>query len=62
MTNRFTPHKHADMLKKYAEVAAYRNDPWVEFQILSKDGIWINFNNNIAFVEAFDYRWIGDWR
>jgi hypothetical protein len=27
-----TPHPHAEMIMKYAEVAARRVDPWVEFE------------------------------
>lgn len=56
-----TPHPHAEMMAKYAEVAARRVDPWVEFEFKNKfNGNWITFNGNPKFAVHYEYRHIGD--
>ena len=54
-----TPHPHAEMMAKYAEVAARRVDPWVEFEV-EDHGLWIKCAFSISFQTDLKYRHIGD--
>ena len=56
-----TPHPHAKIIAKYAEVAARRSDPWVEFEWFDKiNDTWAICRFPIAFAEERNYRYIGD--
>lgn len=61
-----TPHPHAEIMAKYAEVAARRVDPWVEFQMRRNtipDDRWINISGSTPhprWEENMEYRHIGD--
>ena len=55
-----TPHPHAEMMAKYAEVAARRVDPWMEFEIKIEKDEWIKCENFVCFDVTLDYRHIGD--
>ena len=55
-----TPHPHADIMMKYAEVAARRVDPWVEFEGSSDGESWGDCISPISFPNCFKYRHIGD--
>lgn len=54
-----TPHPHADIMMKYAEVAAKRVDPWVEFELKSGDDKWVKVHQ-FSFDAHLEYRHIGD--
>jgi len=60
-----TPHPHAEMIMKYAEVAQRRADPWVEFE-WGVDGVhwcscdrWIYFKTDSCYRHIC-YRHIGE--
>ena len=56
-----TPHPHAALIAKFAEVAARRSDPWVEFEYknsVSKN--WEKTISTISFFHDAEYRYIGD--
>ena len=55
-----TPHPHAEIMAKYAEVAARRPDPWVEFEFKCDGQGWTKSTMLISFYEEFNYRYIGD--
>jgi hypothetical protein len=55
-----TPHPHAEMIAKYAEVAARRVDPWVEFEWGKNDSHWCSCDKWINFNNDNCYRHIGD--
>lgn len=55
-----TPHPHADIMAKYAEVAARRDDPWVEFEWRDFDKTWRKAGEMISFSSHTEYRYIGD--
>jgi hypothetical protein len=56
-----TPHPHAEIMAKYAEVAARRVDPWVEFEYKHKaNKNWISFISYPNFNIDYNYRYIGD--
>ena len=56
-----TPHPHAAVMAKYAEVAARRVDPWVEFEVKSGEEFsWSNCTSFICFRAEYEYRHIGD--
>lgn len=58
-----TPHHHAEMIMKYAEVAQRRADPWVEFEITfdEDDDCWSSCDFELRFlVNGRRYRHIGD--
>jgi hypothetical protein len=56
-----TPHLHAEIIAKYAEVAARRFDPWVEFEVKSGEEFsWSNCTSFICFRAEYEYRHIGD--
>ena len=56
-----TPHLHAEMMAKYAEVAARRIDPWVEFEQYSYcDEDWFTLEVPTFFDAHLEYRHIGD--
>ena len=55
-----TPHPHAEIMMKYAEVAARRVDPWVEFEGSSDGECWEECICPISFPDCFKYRHIGD--
>jgi hypothetical protein len=56
-----TPHPHAEMIMKYAEVAQRRDDPWVEFEIFGADGEqWVTSKSHLQFHACCKYRHIGE--
>lgn len=56
-----TPHPHAVLMTKYAEVAQRRRDPWVEFEIYSESfGNWVALEVPTFFDSVLKYRHIGD--
>jgi hypothetical protein len=59
-----TPHPHAEMIMKYAEVAQRRVDPWVEFQITfdEDDDCWSSCVDELRFLVngGRRYRHIGE--
>lgn len=56
-----TPHPHAAIIAKYAEVAARRVDPWVEFEYKYKaNKNWLSFLASPNFNVDYEYRYIGD--
>lgn len=58
-----TPHPHAEIMAKYAEVAARRVDPWMEFEHCCDDideHYWIQCDEFIGFHADYFYRHIGD--
>jgi hypothetical protein len=58
-----TPHPHAEMIMKYAEVAQRRVDPWIEFEYsFDKDAdYWSICDVEIRFlVDGRRYRHIGE--
>lgn len=55
-----TPHPHAEIMAKYAEVAARRVDPWVEFELSYCDEDWIALETPTFFDAHLEYRHIGD--
>jgi len=56
-----TPHPHAEILAKYAEVASRRVDPWVEFEFKHKfNKDWAVFICHPHFAVDYEYRHIGD--
>ena len=55
-----TPHPHAEMMAKYAEVASRRVDPWVEFEIKNTENEWIGCAATCCFYHKNEYRHIGD--
>ena len=56
-----TPHPHAAIMANYAEVAARRVDPWVEFEYKHKaNKNWISFISYPNFNIDYNYRYIGD--
>jgi hypothetical protein len=56
-----TPHPHATMMLKYAEVAARRVDPWVEFERFSHcDREWDGLPYHPDWTQGQTYRHIGD--
>ena len=56
-----TPHPHAEIMAKYAEVAARRVDPWVEFEVkCGEEFSWSNCTSFICFRAEYEYRHIGD--
>ena len=56
-----TPHPHAEIMAKYAEVAARRVDPWVEFEYKAISGdIWEELTSNPSWHTIREYRHIGD--
>ena len=55
------PHPHAAIMAKYAEVAARRVDPWVEFEFKHKTNEnWVVFICHPHFAVDYEYRHIGD--
>lgn len=56
-----TPHPHAVLMTKYAEVAQRRRDPWVEFQVYSDPfSYWVTLEVPTFFDSTQRYRYIGD--
>jgi hypothetical protein len=55
-----TPHPHAEMIMKYAEVAQRRVDPWVEFEWGVDDAHWCSCDRWINFNINNCYRHIGE--
>jgi hypothetical protein len=56
-----TPHPHAEIIMKYAEVAQRRIDPWVEFEIFGADGEqWVTSKSHLQFHACCKYRYIGE--
>lgn len=56
-----TPHPHAAIMAKYAEVAQRRRDPWVEFEQYSYcDEDWFTLEVPTFFDAHLEYRHIGD--
>ena len=55
-----TPHPHAEIIAKYAEVAARRSDPWVEFEYRVETGCWSPCDIDVRFLANRYYRHIGD--
>jgi len=55
-----TPHPHAALIAKFAEVAARRVDPWVEFEVRCEVKGWTRCGEFNGFHPDFEYRHIGD--
>jgi len=56
-----TPHPHAEIMMKYAEVAARRVDPWVEFERFSHcDMEWDGLPYHPDWTQGQAYRHIGE--
>jgi len=55
-----TPHPHAEIMAKYAEVAHTRPDPWMEFEVKFEYGNWDRCTKSISFSFDGSYRHIGD--
>jgi len=57
-----TPHPHAAIIAKYAEVAARRVDPWLEFEWASEEAAYVWRKHTCApiFKESNQYRYIGE--
>lgn len=55
-----TPHPHAELIAKFAEVAARRVDPWMEFEIKNTETEWIGCAATCCFYHKNEYRHIGD--
>ena len=56
-----TPHPHAALIAKFAEVAARRVDPWREFEYKNSiSGNWEKTISTISFFHDAEYRYIGD--
>ena len=56
-----TPHPHAEIIAKYAEVAARRCDPWVEFEWFDRiNDMWAVCECCMEFNISRSYRHIGD--
>ena len=56
-----TPHPHAEMIMKYAEVAAWRIDPWVEFEWFDDClGKWVVFKEMSPMFSFRKIRHIGE--
>ena len=53
-------HPHAEIMAKYAEVAARRVDPWDEFEIKNTKNEWIKCICPCCFYITNEYRYIGD--
>jgi len=56
-------HPHAEIMMKYAEVAARRIDPWVEFEITFDEDAdyWSSCDVELRFlVDGRRYRYIGE--
>ena len=54
-------HPHAEVMAKYAEVAARRVDPWVEFQVYKTFfSQWVTLETPTFFDTNQQYRYIGD--
>ena len=55
-----TPHPHAEIMAKYAEIAACRTDPWIEFQYTCATNNWLKLKDHPTWDESIKYRHIGD--
>ena len=57
-----TPHPHAALMMKYAEVASRRINPWVEFEFrnLNSQYGWDVLSGTPSFESFYEYRYIGD--
>jgi hypothetical protein len=55
-----TPHHHAALMAKYAEVANRRVDPWVEFEGRCIGDNWSKCCESLRFYDDGEYRHIGD--
>ena len=55
-----TPHPHAEMMMKYAEVAARRVDPWLEFEFRCLSDNWSKCSEFLRFYDDYEYRHIGE--
>lgn len=55
------PHPHADLMAKYAEVAAKRVDPWVEFERYNYlTGGWDRLDEHPSWRPNVIYHYFGD--
>jgi hypothetical protein len=52
-------HRHAPLMAKYAEVAARRPDPWIEFGYFY-EGEKVRFEEEVIFYETDDYEYLGE--
>lgn len=56
-----TPHPHAALIAKYAEVAARRSDPWAEFEMrIGGSSEWVKCDMPISFQNYWECRHIGE--
>jgi hypothetical protein len=55
-----TSHPHAEIMAKYAEVAARRTHPWVEFDVKFEYGGWDRLKDHPTWNESMRYRHIGE--
>lgn len=54
-------HPHAEIMMKYAEVAARRVDPWAEFEFRGGEGDpWERPAVNVSFYADWEYRYVGE--
>jgi hypothetical protein len=53
-------HPHAEIMAKYAEVAARCTHPWVEFDVKFEYGDWGRLNDHPTWNESIRYRHIGE--
>lgn len=55
-----TSHPHAEIMARFAEVAARRVDPWVEFEYRCLSDNWSKCVEFLRFYDDYEYRYIGD--
>ena len=55
------PHIHAEMIAKYAQAAARRSDPWLEFKCRCVgDTYWVPLTKTPSFKEGVEYLWLNE--
>lgn len=53
-------HPHAEIMMKYAEVAARRVDPWEEFEYRHLSEQWSKCVPNFIFYTDYKFRYVGE--
>lgn len=51
-----TPHPHADLMLKYAQIAQYDDKPWEQFEFLNSHNQWVPFMMHIDWSSKRGYR------